>query len=60
MIAEAEQTGDARAVITGVLDRGEKLMGFGHRVYRAEDPARGSRAPPPNDSTRPDTRWRPH
>jgi citrate synthase len=22
----------------GVLDRGERLMGFGHRVYRAEDP----------------------
>jgi citrate synthase len=21
-----------------VLDRGERLMGFGHRVYRAEDP----------------------
>jgi citrate synthase len=25
-------------VVTGTLDRGEKLMGFGHRVYRAEDP----------------------
>jgi hypothetical protein len=22
----------------GLLDRGERLMGFGHRVYRAEDP----------------------
>ena len=21
-----------------LLDRGERLMGFGHRVYRAEDP----------------------
>lgn len=38
MIEEAERTGDARAVITGILDRKEKLMGFGHRVYRAEDP----------------------
>ncbi|MCG7593184.1 citrate synthase 2 [Mycobacterium sp. PSTR-4-N] len=38
MIEEAERTGDARAVITGILDRNEKLMGFGHRVYRAEDP----------------------
>ncbi|MEO6792620.1 MAG: citrate synthase 2 [Mycobacterium sp.] len=38
MIAEAERSGDARAVVKGILDRSEKLMGFGHRVYRAEDP----------------------
>jgi citrate synthase len=38
MIAEAEDSGDARAVVKGILDRNEKLMGFGHRVYRAEDP----------------------
>jgi citrate synthase len=38
MIEEAERTGDARAVVRGILDRNEKLMGFGHRVYRAEDP----------------------
>ncbi|RKT52343.1 citrate synthase 2 [Saccharothrix australiensis] len=38
MIEEVERTGDARAVVTGILDRGERLMGFGHRVYRAEDP----------------------
>jgi citrate synthase len=38
MIEEAERTGDASAVVRGVLDRNEKLMGFGHRVYRAEDP----------------------
>ncbi|MGH3561071.1 MAG: citrate synthase 2 [Mycobacterium sp.] len=38
MIEDAENSGDARAVVSGVLDRGEKLMGFGHRVYRAEDP----------------------
>jgi citrate synthase len=38
MIEEVEKTGDARKVVTGILDRGEKLMGFGHRVYRAEDP----------------------
>ena len=38
MIEEAERTGDAQAVVRGVLDRKEKLMGFGHRVYRAEDP----------------------
>ncbi len=38
MIEEAEHSGDAQAVVKGILDRGEKLMGFGHRVYRAEDP----------------------
>lgn len=38
MIEEAERTEDARGVVTGILDRGEKLMGFGHRIYRAEDP----------------------
>ena len=38
MIEEAERCGDARAVVRGILDRNEKLMGFGHRVYRAEDP----------------------
>lgn len=38
MIEETERTGDARGVVKGILDRKEKLMGFGHRVYRAEDP----------------------
>jgi citrate synthase len=38
MIEGVEQTGDAGAYVRGVLDRGERLMGFGHRVYRAEDP----------------------
>src|SRR6202522_2478376 len=38
MIEEVERTGDAAAYVTSVLDRGERLMGFGHRVYRAEDP----------------------
>jgi citrate synthase len=38
MIEEVERTGDAAAYVNGVLDRGERLMGFGHRVYRAEDP----------------------
>ncbi|GAA3847579.1 citrate synthase 2 [Saccharothrix violaceirubra] len=38
MIEEVERTGDARAVVTSILDRGERLMGFGHRVYRSEDP----------------------
>jgi citrate synthase len=38
MIAEVERTGDARKIVSGILDRRERLMGFGHRVYRAEDP----------------------
>ena len=38
MIEEIERTEDPRAYVKGVLDRGERLMGFGHRVYRAEDP----------------------
>jgi citrate synthase len=38
MIEEAERTGNATAVVRAVLDRGERLMGFGHRVYRAKDP----------------------
>jgi citrate synthase len=38
MIEEVERSGDARAVVSSILDRGGKLMGFGHRVYRAEDP----------------------
>ncbi|KZM68957.1 citrate synthase 2 [Nocardia terpenica] len=38
MIEAVEKSGDARALVKGILDRKEKLMGFGHRVYRAEDP----------------------
>ncbi len=38
MIEGVEQMGDAAAYVKAALDRGERLMGFGHRVYRAEDP----------------------
>ena len=38
MIEAVERLGDAEAYVKQVLDRGERLMGFGHRVYRAEDP----------------------
>jgi citrate synthase len=38
MIEDVERTGNATTVVRGVLDRGERLMGFGHRVYRAKDP----------------------
>ena len=38
MIEEVERTGEAAAVVRQILDRGQRLMGFGHRVYRVEDP----------------------
>lgn len=38
MIEEVEKSGDARAYVKNLLDNKERLMGFGHRVYRAEDP----------------------
>ncbi|GAB3266138.1 citrate synthase 2 [Kineosporia babensis] len=38
MLEGVEKRGDAAAYVKDVLDRGERLMGFGHRVYRAEDP----------------------
>jgi citrate synthase len=38
MIEAVERSGDAEGYVKDVLNRGERLMGFGHRVYRAEDP----------------------
>jgi citrate synthase len=38
MLDEVAATGDAEQYVKGVLDRGDRLMGFGHRIYRAEDP----------------------
>jgi citrate synthase len=38
MIEEVERIGDAKKVVSAILDRHDRLMGFGHRVYRAEDP----------------------
>ena len=38
MIDEVERRGDASSYVKELLDNGERLMGFGHRVYRAEDP----------------------
>ncbi len=38
MLEAVERSGDARAYVRDVLDRKERLMGFGHRVYRAQDP----------------------
>ena len=39
MIEEVEKRdGDAVSYVKELLDQGERLRGFGHRVYRAEDP----------------------
>jgi citrate synthase len=38
MLDAVEREGDARAYVEKLLESGQRLMGFGHRVYRAEDP----------------------
>jgi len=38
MIEDVERMGDAHKVVSNILDQHGRLMGFGHRVYRAEDP----------------------
>ena len=38
MIEEVERTENPVAFVRDTLDSGKRLMGFGHRVYRAEDP----------------------
>jgi citrate synthase len=38
MLEEAAALGDAEQWVREALDSGKRIMGFGHRVYRAEDP----------------------
>lgn len=38
MIEEVERGAEPRRYVRGLLDSGQRLMGFGHAVYRAEDP----------------------
>ena len=38
MIDEVAEAGDPEQWVADLLDRGDRIMGFGHRVYRAEDP----------------------
>ena len=38
MLEGAEKLGDPERYIRELLDRGERLMGFGHRIYRGDDP----------------------
>jgi citrate synthase len=38
MLDGAAAASSVASYVKGLLDNGERLMGFGHRVYRAEDP----------------------
>jgi citrate synthase len=38
MIDEVAAMGDPETYVAQLLERGDRIMGFGHRVYRAEDP----------------------
>jgi citrate synthase len=38
MLDDVAAVGDADRYVKDLLDRGDRLMGFGHRIYRAEDP----------------------
>jgi citrate synthase len=38
MLEEVQEMGDPERWVREALERGKRIMGFGHRVYRAEDP----------------------
>jgi citrate synthase len=38
MLDEVERSGDPEGYVQSILGKHGKIMGFGHRVYRAEDP----------------------
>ena len=38
MLKEVHESGDPEAYVRTALESGERLMGFGHRVYRVRDP----------------------
>jgi citrate synthase len=38
MLDAVAESGDPERYVDDLLARGERIMGFGHRVYRAEDP----------------------
>ncbi len=41
MLEAAERHGDAQSWVDQTLARGERMMGFGHRAYKADDPRSG-------------------
>jgi citrate synthase len=38
MLLEMQESGDVEGYVREVLEAGERLMGFGHRVYKVRDP----------------------
>ncbi len=38
MLEEVEELGDAERWVRDAVESGKRIMGFGHRIYRAEDP----------------------
>jgi citrate synthase len=38
MLEEVQAMGDPERWVREALDKGKRIMGFGHRIYRAEDP----------------------
>ena len=38
MLEEVQQLGDADRWVRDALESKKRIMGFGHRVYRTEDP----------------------
>jgi citrate synthase len=38
MVFEIGEASRAEAILRGKIERGEKLMGFGHRIYKVRDP----------------------
>jgi citrate synthase len=38
MVFEIGEASHAEAILRGKIERGEKLMGFGHRIYKVRDP----------------------
>ena len=38
MLEEVARMGDAERWVRETLEKGKRIMGFGHRIYRAEDP----------------------
>jgi citrate synthase len=38
MLEEVAEMGDPERWVRETLDKGKRIMGFGHRIYRAEDP----------------------
>jgi len=38
MLDAVAESGDAEGYVSGLIERGERIMGFGHAIYRGPDP----------------------